>query len=41
LSYWDVSSNAWLIAAGVYTVYLGDSSSGARLTAAGTVQIGS
>jgi len=41
LSYWDVNRNAWLIAPGVYTVYLGNSSSGAGLIAAGTLQIGS
>jgi len=41
LSYWDVNSNAWLIAPGVYTVYLGNSSSGASLITAGTLQIGS
>jgi beta-glucosidase len=41
LSYWDVNSSAWLIAPGVYTVYLGNSSSGAGLVAAGTLQIGS
>jgi len=41
LSYWDVNSNAWLIAPGVYTVYLGNSSSGASLSAAGTLRIGS
>jgi beta-glucosidase len=41
LSYWDVNSNAWLIAPGVYTVYLGNSASGASLITAGTLQIGS
>jgi len=41
LSYWDVNSNAWLIAPGVYTVYLGNSSSGANLITAGTLTIGS
>ncbi|HXM42619.1 MAG TPA: glycoside hydrolase family 3 C-terminal domain-containing protein [Bryobacteraceae bacterium] len=41
LSYWDVSSNAWLIAPGVYTVYLGNSASGAGLITVGTLQIGS
>jgi beta-glucosidase len=41
LSYWDVNSNAWLIAPGVYTVYLGNSSSSASLVTAGTLQIGS
>jgi beta-glucosidase len=39
LSYWDVNSNAWLIAPGTYTVYLGNSSSGATLIAAGAFQI--
>ncbi len=41
LSYWDVNSNAWLIAPGGYTVYLGDSSNGSSLVTAGTLQIGS
>jgi beta-glucosidase len=41
LSYWDVNSNGWLIAPGTYTVYLGNSSSGASLITAGTLQIGS
>ena len=41
LSYWDVNSNGWLIAPGVYTVYLGNSSSSAGLIAAGTLQMGS
>ncbi len=40
LSYWDVNSNAWLMAPGVYTVYLGNSSGGASLTTVGTFQIG-
>ena len=40
LSYWDVNSNAWLIAPGVYTVYLGNSANGAGLITAGTLQIG-
>ena len=41
LSYWDANSNAWPIAPGVYTVYLGNSSSGASLITVGTLQIGS
>jgi beta-glucosidase len=41
LSYWDVNSNAWLIAPGVYTVYLGNSSADASLVTVGTLQIGS
>ncbi len=41
LSYWDVNSGAWLMAPGVYTVYLGNSSSGGSLIAVGTFQIGS
>lgn len=41
LSYWDVNSGAWLMAPGIYTVYLGNSSSGASLISAGTLQIGS
>jgi beta-glucosidase len=39
LSYWDVNSNGWLIAPGVYTVYLGNSSNAASLTTVGTLQI--
>jgi beta-glucosidase len=39
LSYWDVGANAWLMAPGTYTVYLGNSSSSASLTAVGTFQI--
>ena len=41
LSYWDVNSNGWLIASGVYTVYLGNSAGGASLITVGTLQIGS
>jgi beta-glucosidase len=41
LSYWDVNSNAWLIAPGSYTVYLGNSSAASSLTAVGTLQLGS
>ena len=41
LSYWDVNSNAWLIAPGTYTVYLGNSSSFTNLTTVGTFQVGS
>ncbi len=41
LSYWDVNSNGWLVAPGTYTVYLGNSSSAASLTAVGTFQVGS
>jgi beta-glucosidase len=38
LSYWDINSNGWLIAPGVYTVYLGNSANGAALITAGTLQ---
>jgi beta-glucosidase len=41
LSYWDENSNAWLIAPGTYTVYLGNSSSAASLTEVGTLTYGS
>jgi beta-glucosidase len=37
LSYWDVNSNAWLVAPGSYTMYLGKSSSAASLFAAGAL----
>ena len=33
LSYWDVKSNSWLIPAGSYTVYLGNSSAASSLSA--------
>ncbi len=39
LSYWDTGSNAWKIAPGTYTVYVGDSSAAAALTVAGTFQM--
>ncbi len=38
LSYWDAGSNAWKIAPGAYTVYVGDSSAAAALSVAGTFQ---
>jgi beta-glucosidase len=38
LSYWDVNSNAWLMAPGTYTVYLGNSSASSSLTTVGTFQ---
>jgi len=41
LSYWGVNSGGWLMAPGVYTVYLGNSSNGASLVVAGTLQVGS
>ena len=37
LSYWDVNTNAWAVAPGTYTVFLGNSSR--DLTAVGTFQI--
>jgi beta-glucosidase len=40
LSYWDVSSNSWQTAAGDYAVYLGNSSSMASLSLAGTFHVG-
>jgi beta-glucosidase len=39
MSYWDVNSESWLIAAGDYIVYLGDSSAAASLTAVGTITV--
>lgn len=41
LSYWDSTSGAWTVAPGQYTVYLGNSSSAASLTAVGTFSVGS
>ena len=38
MSYWDVTSNSWLIAPGAYTVYLGNSSDITSLTAVGTIK---
>jgi len=40
LSYWDLASNAWTIANGDYTVYLGNSSSAASLETVGTLHVG-
>ena len=40
LSWWDVSSNGWQIAPGDYSVYVGNSSSKASLTLAGTFHVG-
>jgi beta-glucosidase len=37
LSYWEPSSNSWIVAPGVYTVYVGDSSD--ALQVAGTFQV--
>jgi beta-glucosidase len=39
LSYWDVISGSWQVAPGDYTVYVGNSSSLASLTVAGTFHI--
>lgn len=39
LSYWDTSTSAWKIAAGTYTVYVGNSSD--NVQTAGTFQVGS
>jgi len=41
LSWWDVTSNSWQTAAGDYPVYVGNSSSAANLTLAGTFHVGS
>jgi beta-glucosidase len=41
MSYWDVGSNSWIVAAGDYPVYVGDSSAQASLTLAGTIHVGS
>jgi len=38
LSYWDTNSNSWLVAPGVYTVYVGNASD--KVKPAGTFQIG-
>ena len=39
MSYWDVTSNAWKVASGQYTVYLGNSSATSSLVTAGTITI--
>jgi beta-glucosidase len=39
LSYWDTTSQSWLVAPGTYTVYLGDSDT--NVTAVGTFTVGS
>jgi beta-glucosidase len=39
LSYWDTTSNAWKVAPGTHTVYLGNSSAASSLTIAGTVTV--
>jgi len=40
LSYWDTTTNAWVVANGDYTVYWGNSSAPADLAVAGTFHIG-
>ena len=40
LSYWDTTTNAWTVAPGDYTVYVGNSSAASSLTTAGTFTIG-
>jgi beta-glucosidase len=37
MSYWDTGSNAWVVASGTYTVFLGNSSRG--LTQVGTISV--
>ena len=39
LSWWDAGSNAWRVAPGDYTVYLGNSSAAANLTRAGVLHV--
>jgi beta-glucosidase len=41
MSYWDVTANAWLVAPGNYTVYVGTSDAVSDLTTAGTFEVGS
>jgi beta-glucosidase len=40
LSYWNETSGSWTVAPGQYTVYLGDSSSSAALSAVGSFTVG-
>ncbi len=39
MSYWDNTSNAWKVAPGTYTVYLGTSSAMSSLVTAGTINV--
>ncbi len=39
MSYWDTTSNSWLVAPGTYTVYLGNSSAMSSLATAGTIVV--
>jgi beta-glucosidase len=39
MSYWDTTLNAWQVASGTYTVYLGDSSAASNLVTAGTITV--
>lgn len=39
LSYWDTSSGSWKLGPGMYTVYLGDSDTGATLQTVGTFTV--
>jgi beta-glucosidase len=39
MSYWDTASNAWKVASGTYTVYLGNSSGMTSLVTAGTITV--
>ena len=39
MSYWDTGSNAWKVAPGTYTVYLGNSSAAASLVTAGQITV--
>ena len=39
MSYWDTTTDAWTVAPGVYTVYLGNSENAASLTTVGTITV--
>jgi beta-glucosidase len=39
MSYWDTASNAWKVASGTYTVYLGNSSAMSSLVTVGTIPL--
>ena len=39
MSYWDTTANAWKVAPGTYTVFLGNSSAAASLVTAGTITV--
>jgi beta-glucosidase len=39
MSYWDTGSSSWVVAPGIYTIYLGNSEAAAGLTTVGTITV--